>query len=146
MNHFKIAVQKFKDGYNWAQSVLSAFADDYLIDQETALKIAMGFGGRIAKGGQVCGAFSPDVMLLGLKHGQGINDTEEKKESTYLKVQDFVEEYKTKNKSTICKEILNGIDLKTEKGRNRFEEKNYTDNICLKCVENSTLIPQKYLY
>lgn len=144
MSKMEIAKQKFDEGYNCAQSVLFAFANNGIIDKDTALKIATGFGGGIAREGQVCGAFTAGVMLLGLIHGQGINDNEDKKESTYTLVQDFINEFKNKNKSILCKEILNGCDIKTEAGREKFKEKNYHSEICEKCVENSVTIMQKY--
>ena len=145
MNRIDIAKNKFKDNYNWAQSVLFAFADKNLIDQDTALKITTGFGGGIAKEGQVCGAFSAGVMLIGLVRGQGLNDSEVKKENTYKKVQDFIEEFNTINTSILCNDILNGIDLKSEEGIRIFKEQNYSDQICMNCVASSTEILQKYI-
>ena len=79
MNRVEAAIEKFNNGYNWAQSVLFAFADDRLIDQDSALKITAGFGGGIAKEGQVCGAFSAGVMLLGLKYGKGLREDDIRK-------------------------------------------------------------------
>jgi C_GCAxxG_C_C family probable redox protein len=124
---------------------LFAFADDNLIDQDTALKITTGFGGGIAKEGQVCGAFTAGVMLLGLRHGQGVKDSKEKKDNTYNKVRKFIDEFNSKNNSILCKEILNGIDLKSEDGINTFKEKNYSENVCLKCVISSIEILQKFI-
>ena len=60
-----------------------AFADDCNIDQDTALKIATGFGGGIALTGEICGACSAGVMLLGLKHGRGIKEDKSYKIDTY---------------------------------------------------------------
>ena len=122
-----------------------AFADDRLIDKETALKITTGFGGGIAKEGQVCGAFTAGVMLLGLVHGRGLKESESKKETTYIKVQEFIEEFKTKNNSVLCKEILNGCDLKTEKGISTFEQNNYSDEICAKCVSSSVELLNNFI-
>jgi C_GCAxxG_C_C family probable redox protein len=124
---------------------LFAFADDKLIDPETALKITTGFGGGIAKEGQVCGAFTAGVMLLGLVYGRGQNDQESNKEKTYQKVQDFIEIFKIENKSIICKDILMGCDLKTEEGKSTFNTNNYHAQICEKCVSNAVSILQKYL-
>ncbi len=122
-----------------------AFADDNLIDRETALKITTGFGGGIAKEGQVCGAFTAGVMLLGLVNGRGLNDHESKKEETYQIVEKFIEQFKDKNKSFLCKEILDDCDLKTEDGKKTFEENNYGEEVCTKCVVTSVEILQKYL-
>ena len=145
MNRIEIAKQKFNDGYNWAQSVLFAFADDRLIDQNTALKITTGFGGGIALTGEVCGACSAGVMLLGLIYGRGLNENKRKKENTYGKVQKFLELFKEKNVSIHCRENLNGCDLRTKEGHDLFEEKKYEEKVCLNCVVSSIEILQKLI-
>ena len=64
-----------------------AFADDSLIDKDTALKITTGFGGGIALTGDICGACSAGVMLLRLKFGRGLNEK-------IAEVADYVSEVK----------------------------------------------------
>jgi hypothetical protein len=40
-----IAVQRYRDGFNCAQSVLLAFADDFGLSPDLALRVAAPFGG-----------------------------------------------------------------------------------------------------
>lgn len=122
-----------------------AFADDSLIDSDTALKITSGFGGGIAKEGQVCGAFTAGVMLLGLVHGRGLNESESYKEKTYEKVQEFISEFRIRNNSLLCKEILNGTDFKTEEGKITFKDKDYKNKLCMHCVSSSVEILQELI-
>ncbi len=145
MNQVEIAKQKFKEGYNWTQSVLFAFADDRLIDQDTALKITTGFGGGVALTGEICGACTAGVMLLGLTYGKGITEDESYKENTYQKVQDFLVSFKKKNDSIFCRDIIHGCDLKTEEGKKIFNENNYEDKICLNCIASSIEILYEFI-
>ena len=122
-----------------------AFADDCMIDQDTALKIATGFGGGIALTGEICGACTAGVMVLGLKHGRGLNENKLKKEITYKKVQKFLELFKEQNASICCKDNLNGCDLSTKEGHDLFEEKKYDETVCKQCVVSSIEILQKFI-
>jgi C_GCAxxG_C_C family probable redox protein len=124
---------------------LFAFADDRLIDQDTALKITTGFGGGIALTGETCGACTASVMLLGLKYGRGLNENKRKKDITYGKVQKFLELFKERNTSICCRENLNGCDLSTKEGYDLFKEKNYEEKVCLNCVISSIEILQKFI-
>jgi len=123
---------------------LFAFADDGLIDQDFALKITTGFGGGVAKEGEICGAFTAGVMLLGLVNGRGLKEDESYKENTYQKVQEFIGEFKDKNNSILCREILKGCDLKTEAGKEFFKENNFEDEICMNCVSSAVELLEKY--
>lgn len=145
MNKIDIAKSKFKEGYNWAQSVLFAFADDKLIDQDTALKITTGFGGGVALTGDICGACSAGVMVLGLIYGRGINEDKSYKINTYKKVQEFIELFKEKNSSINCRENLNGCDLTTAKGNKLFKDMGYEEKVCMNCVSSSVEIVQKFI-
>ena len=51
--------------YNCAQTVLTAFAGKVGLDEETAYRVAAGFGAGM-KTGHVCGAITGGVMVLGL--------------------------------------------------------------------------------
>ena len=43
------AVELFMEGYNCAQSVFTAFADRFGIDEDTAKKISAGLGGGVGR-------------------------------------------------------------------------------------------------
>ena len=59
------AVMFHKEGKNCAQSVLLSLEKYTGLDSDLAVKISSGFGGGI-KSGEVCGAISGAVMVLGL--------------------------------------------------------------------------------
>jgi C_GCAxxG_C_C family probable redox protein len=124
---------------------LFAFADDKLIDQDTALKITTGFGGGVALSGDICGACSAGVMVLGLIYGRGIKEDKSYKINTYKKVQKFLELFKEKNNSIHCRENLNGCDLNTAEGNKLFKDNSYEEKVCMNCVSSSIEIIQELI-
>lgn len=97
----------FHEGYNCAQSVFAAFAEDYGIDRDTALKLSSSFGGGIGRMREVCGAFSGMCMVAGLETGAVDGHDRKTKADNYAAVQKLAEEFKAMSGgSIICKELL----------------------------------------
>lgn len=103
------AVDYFMQGYNCSQSVVAAFADLYGMDEETAVRIAAGFGGGVGRMRMMCGAVSGIVMLVGLDCGQTKGNDRNGKSDCYKVVQELLAQFKEQNGSIICAEIL-GLD------------------------------------
>jgi C_GCAxxG_C_C family probable redox protein len=57
------------EGYNCCQAVFAAFSDEIGIDEKTALKLTLPFGGGIVSARETCGAFIGMLMVLGMKYG-----------------------------------------------------------------------------
>lgn len=142
-SRINIAREKFESGYNCAQSVLFAFLDESKISKDVALKIACGFGAGYGRMQEVCGAVSGAIMALGLEYGRGETEENEITEEMFQKTQDFIASFKDKHGSIICRELLNGCDLRTKEGRAEFEEKDLFNNTCIKCVETAVRILKK---
>jgi len=141
-NRAKIALSKFEEGYNCAQAVTYAFADEVNIDKNILMSISTGFGAGIGRKQGICGAVSGAIIVLGAKYGRKENESTEKTETTYSKAQEFIDEF-TKEKGTIICSKLLGCNLSTENGRKLFQEKNLKREICFKCVELACNILQK---
>ena len=140
----EIALRKFSEGYNCAQSVVYAFADEVNIDKNILLTISTGFGAGIGRKQEVCGAVSGAVIILGAKYGRKENETNDKTKITYKEVQKFIEEFTKEKGSIICSELLQGCNLLTEKGQEIFQKKNMLHNVCFGCVELACNILQKH--
>ena len=69
MTHTEKAVDYFSQKLHCSQSVLAAFADECGITEEQALKLGSCFGSGMRKG-EVCGAVTGALMVLGLLYGQ----------------------------------------------------------------------------
>ncbi|UCG50222.1 MAG: C_GCAxxG_C_C family protein [Phycisphaerales bacterium] len=112
----KEAGELFRRGHSCSQAVFSAFAPDYGIDCASALKLAGGFGGGMGRLGEVCGAVSGALMVIGLRHGAVEPADKKAKEHNYEMVRRFVEKFKGRNGSIICRELL-GFDMSTPEGK-----------------------------
>ncbi|MBR2318289.1 MAG: C_GCAxxG_C_C family protein [Bacteroidaceae bacterium] len=100
------AVALFKEGYNCSQSVVAAFADMYGFTREQALKMSASFGGGIGRMRQTCGAACGLFMLAGLETGCTEGKDRDGKEANYKLVQALAEEFRKRNGSLICAELL----------------------------------------
>lgn len=106
MNYSDKAVENFKQGYNCAQSVFLAFAQEFGFDNETALKLSSSFGAGMGRLREVCGAVSSMFAIAGLKHGYTSPDDDETKAKHYELIQKLAEKFKTQHDSIICRELL----------------------------------------
>ena len=107
MKHSETAVSNFKSGYNCAQSVFLAFANECGIDNDTALKLSSSFGGGMGRLREVCGAVSAMFAIAGLKRGYTSPNNDEIKAKHYELIQSLAEKFKSKYGTIICRELLN---------------------------------------
>lgn len=139
------AVELFKSGYNCSQSVVAAFADMYGFTQEQALRMSASFGGGIGRMRQTCGAACGMFLLAGLEKGVVDGKDREGKAANYALVQQLAEEFRKRNGSMICAELLG---LKKPEGSSMPEartEQYYAKRPCAKMVEEAAAIWAKYL-
>ena len=144
MNHSEKATESFKAGFNCSQAVFSAFSEDLNLDKDFALKVSCGFGGGIARMGETCGAVTGALMAIGAKYGKTVAADDEKRLKTYAKVDEFVEEFKSRNNTIVCKELL-GCVLSTPEGAKMANEKNFHTILCPKFVADAAEILEKIL-
>ncbi len=104
--HKQKAEMLFKQGYNCSQAVLLAFCDELNLDKETAARLASSFGGGIGRMREVCGAVSGMCMVAGLCKGYSDPKDMEGKKRHYSLIQKMANEFKEKNSSIICRELL----------------------------------------
>lgn len=100
------AVENFRSGYNCAQSVFLAFAEDVGFDKETALKLSSSFGGGMGRLREVCGAVSAMFAIAGLKKGYTTPNNDDIKAKHYELIQSLAEDFKSKFGTIICRELL----------------------------------------
>ncbi|MDD2890692.1 MAG: C-GCAxxG-C-C family protein [bacterium] len=137
------AALSFKKGFNCAQSVLSAFSDEFGLDKKTSLKISCAFGGGMGRMQETCGAVTAAFMVIGLKYGRYTLEDKDSKELTYKLARDFAKEFKKLHKSISCRELL-GCDITTKKGLEKANEKNAFSK-CDKFVKDAGEILEKML-
>lgn len=103
------AERLFREGFNCSQSVFLAFSDKYGISDEIALRISSSFGGGMGRMREVCGTFSAMLMVAGLETGSVIGRDSAQKLENYQMVRELAADFKEKNGTIICRELL-GID------------------------------------
>lgn len=103
---FKKAESLFKSGYTCSQAVLCTFLDELDLDEKTALKMSLMFGGGMARTREVCGCVSGMLMAASLKYASGEASDKENKDACYKIGQDLINEFKKQNGSIICRELL----------------------------------------
>lgn len=130
------ALSMFSEGYNCAQSVLFSFSEDLGIDGDTALRIASGVEGGMARMQEVCGALTGGVMVIGAMFGRGAQGDCSAAADAYAKTRWLVEQFARRHGSYCCRNLLGGCELMSEEGRKAFTERDLINRICVSCVSS----------
>ncbi|MDR2897466.1 MAG: C-GCAxxG-C-C family protein [Spirochaetaceae bacterium] len=99
----------FKEGYNCAQAVAAAFAQDSGMDTEMLLRLTSSFGGGLGRLREVCGAVSGMCGIAGLLYGYTDPKDGGAKRDHYARIQELAGKFREENGSIICRELLAGI-------------------------------------
>lgn len=83
-------------------------------------------------------------MVIGLKHGKAKIEDKQAKEKTYSLVKEFVDRFRSRNGSIVCRELL-GCDISTPEGRDLAKEKNLFATLCPKFVQDAAEIIEQIL-
>ena len=105
MNRFEKAFALHAEGYNCAQAVIGAYADIIGIGEQEAFSIGAGFGGG-AGTGELCGAVSGAVMVLGLLTPVDMNDPVGSKKRTTTLSKEFQKRFVEKFRHLRCHDLL----------------------------------------
>ena len=108
-DHVRAAIEKLAQNFSCAQSVLSAFAPEYGMSEEEALRTAACFGAGMSRLGRDCGAVTGGLMVLGLAFGAA-DPSREAKALAYGRAQEFVRRFKERRGTIVCRELV-GYDL-----------------------------------
>ncbi len=101
------AICLFEKGYNCAQAVSGAFSDEIGMELDTVVKLASGFGGGFGRLREVCGAVSGMVLVANMLYGYESPTDNEAKMNWYKDIQSIILEFKNRNGSYVCYELLN---------------------------------------
>jgi len=143
MDNTKKATDAFSQGLNCAQSVFSSFSNELGLDEKTAKKIAAGFGSGMRRG-EVCGAVSGALMVIGLKYGADSGEDKERKADMDRKTVEYLDAFKAENGSILCRDLL-GYDILKENELAVIRERGLFKTLCPKIVESASVILEKKL-
>lgn len=128
------ALAYFHQGYNCAQSVFAAFAEDLGLSEELALRLSAGFGAGVGRMRGMCGAFSGLTMVAGYCKGN-LTGVPEDKEVVFSLVRELAESFKAEFGTLTCRELLHLEDGVQEGARpNERTQAYYAARPCERCV------------
>lgn len=112
------ASSNFKSGMNCAQAVASVFAEELGYSTELIQSLALPFGAGMCRMREVCGTVSGMMLALGMsqpKKSGGTTPAELKteKDSVYADGQKLAAQFREKNGSILCRELLGLVPLGT---------------------------------
>ena len=135
MTHKEKAVDYFNRKFHCSQAVLAAFAPECGLTEEQALKLGACFGSGMRKG-EVCGACTGALMVLGSLYGQ-YDKTDPESRERANKVNDLMMEgFAKKCGSYICNDLLK-CDISTPEGRKFALDNNLFTEFCPIMVANA---------
>lgn len=111
MSRREKAMELFLEGYNCTQAVVGAFSDMLPMDYNMLMKMSSGFGGGMSRLREVCGAVSGMVFVANTLYGYSEPKRPDLKMNHYAQIQSLANEFKDRNGSYICRELL-GLDIK----------------------------------
>lgn len=129
------ALELFANNFNCSQAVLTAFAPDLGLDEKLALMLGTQFGGG-ARNGEMCGAVSGALMVLGLKYGHFESENNEQKSRAYAIATEFTKRFRELNGSIVCRDLL-GYDLTKPEDSACIREKNLFRTICPEMIRSA---------
>jgi C_GCAxxG_C_C family probable redox protein len=143
-NKIEIAVSSFREGFSCSQAILSTYGVEFGLERGTALKAAAAFGAGMGCLGEVCGAVTGALMVIGLKYGHTEAKDREKKAKTYDRVYGFGERFRVLHGSLLCRDLL-GCDLATKEGMETARRKGYFTDLCPGFVRDAAEILEDVL-
>lgn len=144
MTKEELAIANFMAGYNCAQSVLLAFADDLGLEAEFALRLSSSFGGGMGRLREVCGALSGVFMAAGLYYGYTSPNDDTAKAAHYARIQSLAEQFRSENGAIVCRTLL-GVAGAQSPIPDKRTAQYYAQRPCARFVGSAARILEAYL-
>jgi C_GCAxxG_C_C family probable redox protein len=129
----------FDRGFNCAQSMLFTFGREYFKEDNFALKLTSGFGAGISHRGEMCGAVSGSLMIIGLRYGSCDPLDELAEEISFMISKEFLQAFEKKNGSLHCSRLLKA-EINTPEGYVYATENELFKKICPCLLESASCI------
>ncbi len=84
--------------------------------------------------GEVCGAVTGGILVLGAKYGRGVNEDRSVTLDTYARVRHLMDQFRAVYGTVRCRELLNGCDLTTDEGQQYYKDNDLTNKVCNRCI------------
>jgi C_GCAxxG_C_C family probable redox protein len=139
------ALHYFHQGFNCAQSVFAAMADQVGMSETAALRFSSAFGAGLGRMRGTCGAFSGLCMVAGFCKGN-LTGNPEDKEIIFSLTRELAEAFKKEFGSLNCRDLLH-LDTEMEKSARPSERTSdyYEARPCERCVAFCASLAQKLI-
>ncbi len=131
-----IAITHYENGYSCAQAVLAAFASRYGLTHDAVHGLAAPFGAGMSRRADTCGAVTGALMVLGLHYWDRHTDPRENKEKIYQISQQFMQEFKARNGTILCRELLS-IDISDPQALEQARQTHLFKSLCPNFVRDA---------
>jgi C_GCAxxG_C_C family probable redox protein len=138
------ALACFRKWITCSSAVFSSFSEELGLDPETAKKLSCGFGAGISKTGNICGAVSGAIMVIGLKYGKTKEGDDAATEKTRALVKKFMQEFTERHGSVNCTELL-GYNLSNPEEYEKARDSKLFVTKCPELVGDAAAIIEKIL-
>jgi len=140
MNKKEVALKRFNEQRgNCAQAVLAAFGPELGLEEKACLNLASCFGAGLGRLGLTCGAATGACMVLGLRHGEEMNEGSQGRDKLYGRVQEFSRRFCARFGNLDCA-TLTGCDLTSTEGRKSFADRGLHQGLCAGLVAGAVEI------
>ena len=143
MTYKEKALQCFADGLHCSQSILAAFSEECGITEEQAFRLGSCFGSGMRKG-NVCGACTGALMVLGLMYGETCAGDKEGRQRTNALNDLMMDRFSEVNGSCLCNELLS-CDIRTPEGKQYARDHHLFTEFCPKMVASTVDILEEIL-
>lgn len=99
-------------------------------------RIGSGLGGGVGRQGEVCGALTGGVLVVGLVHGRDRAEEKEAKEAIHARAGEFVRRFAQVNGALRCRDLI-GLDVSSEEGAREYYARNLQEERCSGFVSNA---------
>ncbi len=123
------AVSQLRNGCSCSQAIAYSFGIFFGLDEKLLLQVSSGLAGGMAGAGQTCGVISAGILIIGAVVGpRTVTDMESRKKTLELS-EKYMECFSSATGSTLCSELNNGTDLRSEESVKALRESGRPEEI-----------------
>ena len=136
------SMKYFLSGCRCSEAILLSYGRDFGFGDNTAMKVGCALGGGLGSAGDLCGAVTSSIIILGLKYGRVRKDDAAKRKATDRRVKKFLREFQARHGALRCNDLI-GFDRSSAAGHASAERSGVFETLCPKLVRDAALLLEK---
>ncbi len=130
----------FREGYNCAQSVVLAYAEEMGLEMKTAARLSSGFGGGVGGLRGICGAVSGMAMVYGMLRGYDRPEEKAGKKAEYAAIQRMANRFREAEEAIDCRPLLERAGIDPSNMPSERDPEYYAKRPCPRLVREAAAI------